>query len=96
MELIEDRGRRARLREQGKRLLAEVLGATAEGLDRFDAVQLAEVIRTCRRHPSLASAGRALFAASRTRRRSANDSDRLRKYLAKFGLGFDAVQPREG
>ncbi len=75
-------------------LLREVLGGGAEELDRFDAVQLAEVVRTCRRHPSMASAGRALFAVSRTRRRTANDSDRLRKYLAKFGLSFDDVQPR--
>ncbi len=73
-------------------LLTAALGATALTLDRFDAVQLAEVIRTCRRHPSLAAAGRALFAVSRTRRKSNNDSDRLRKYLAKFGLSFEAIQ----
>ncbi|WP_066799492.1 hypothetical protein [Sphingomonas soli] len=39
-----------------------------------------------RRSRSLSEAGRALFAASRARRTSANDADRLRKYLAKFGL----------
>lgn len=73
-------------------LLDAVLGAAAAGLDRFDAVQLAAVVRICRRHPSMASAGRELFAVSRTQRRSHNDSDRLRKYLAKFGLTFEVIQ----
>lgn len=73
-------------------LLAEVLGDEAAALDRFDAVQLAEVIRVCRRSPSAAAAGRALFAVSRERRKSANDSDRVRKYLARHGLDFDGVR----
>lgn len=76
-------------------LLDEVLGAAARALDRFDAVQLAEVVRVCRRHPSLASAGRSLFAVSRTQRKTANDSDRLRKYLAKFGLTFETLRAPE-
>jgi hypothetical protein len=33
-------------------------------------------------------AGRTLFRASRTRRASANDADRLRKYLQRFGLDW--------
>ena len=57
-------------------------------LDRFDLVQLAEVIRTCRHSRSLSDAGRALFAASRRRKSSANDADRLRKYLARFGIDW--------
>jgi transcriptional regulatory protein RtcR len=32
-----------------------------------------------------------LFAASRLRRSSANDADRLRKYLARFGLDWTSV-----
>ena len=32
-----------------------------------------------------------LFAASRERRATTNDADRLRKYLARFGLTFDAL-----
>lgn len=63
-------------------------------LDRFDAVQLAEVLRVCRRSDSLAHAGRTLFAASRAQKAKANDSDRLRKYLASFGL--DWTKTREG
>jgi transcriptional regulatory protein RtcR len=55
-------------------------------VDPFDRVQLAAVVATCRRSRSLSEAGRALFSASRARRSSANDADRLRKYLARFGL----------
>lgn len=57
-------------------------------LDPFDRVQLAHVVQVCRDSRSLSEAGRILFAASRTRRSSANDADRLRKYLARFGLSW--------
>ena len=57
-------------------------------LDPFDRAQLAEVVATCRRHTSLSAAGRELFASSRQRRTSTNDADRLRKYLARFGLAW--------
>lgn len=57
-------------------------------LDRFDRVQLADVVRTCHASRSLSEAGRTLFAASRGRRASVNDADRLRKYLARFGLSW--------
>jgi transcriptional regulatory protein RtcR len=72
--------------------LAPLLGEEAAALiDPFDRVQLAETIRICRASRSLSEAGRALFAASRLRRSSANDADRLRKYLARFGLDWAAV-----
>ena len=60
-------------------------------IDLFDQAQLAMVIKTCRASKSLSEAGRTLFAASRTRRSSTNDSDRVRKYLAKFGLSWDQL-----
>jgi len=60
-------------------------------LDLFDRVQLAETIRICRASRSLSEAGRTLFNASRTRRSSSNDADRLRKYLARFGLEWAMV-----
>lgn len=60
-------------------------------IDPFDRVQLAETVRICRMSRSLSEAGRTLFAASRTRRTSANDADRLRKYLARFGLDWPSV-----
>lgn len=71
-----------------RRLLGE--GRAAE-LDRFELVQLAAVLRTCAEAPSLSAAGRLLFAQSLRGRQSRNDADRLRKYLARFGLSFDEV-----
>ena len=62
-------------------------------LDRFDRVQLADVLRVCQSARSLSDAGRVLFAASRQRRSSHNDADRLRKYLQKFGLQWSDLQP---
>lgn len=60
-------------------------------IDPFDHVQLVETIRICRASRTLSEAGRTLFSASRTRRKSANDADRLRKYLARFGLDWETV-----
>ena len=64
----------------------------AAELDRFDRVQLADVLSVCLESPSLSAAGRALFAGSRARKRSSNDADRLRKYLARFGLEWAQVK----
>jgi transcriptional regulatory protein RtcR len=61
-------------------------------IDPFDRVQLAEVIRVCRASHSLSDAGRRLFAASRSRKAATNDADRLRKYLARFGLDWKALR----
>ncbi|MGH1345255.1 MAG: RNA repair transcriptional activator RtcR [Nannocystales bacterium] len=69
-----------------------VLGEEGAELDRFDAAQLEEVLRVCESSASLSAAGRTLFAASRARRRSVNDADRLRKYLAKFDLEFASLR----
>jgi transcriptional regulatory protein RtcR len=73
-------------------VLASVLPAAAvEELDRLDRVQLAEVVRVCRASRTLSEAGRTLFAASRRRRRSTNDSDRVRKLLLRHGLDWATV-----
>lgn len=61
-------------------------------LDPFDRAQLLEVVRVCRRSASMSDAGRILFAASRQRRSSTNDADRLRKYLTRFGLTFERLK----
>jgi transcriptional regulatory protein RtcR len=72
--------------------LARLLSDDAlAAVDPFDRVQLAAVVATCRRSRSLSEAGRALFSASRARRSSANDADRLRKYLARFGLEWGGL-----
>jgi transcriptional regulatory protein RtcR len=83
---------------EGDALLVEALGEEAAGqLDRFDRVQLADVLLVCRQTPTLSAAGRVLFAASRGKKTSQNDADRLRKYLARFGLDGKALQGnREG
>ena len=60
-------------------------------IDPFDQKQLAYVIAVCRRSASLSAAGRELFAVSRGERKSTNDADRLRKYLARFGLTWDDI-----
>jgi transcriptional regulatory protein RtcR len=46
----------------------------------------------CAAAPSLSAAGRALFARSRAQRTTRNDADRLRKYLARFGLDFESIR----
>ncbi len=61
-------------------------------IDRFDRVQLAEVVRVCRASRSLSDAGRTLFSISRTKRSAPNDADRLRKYLARFGLDWKTLR----
>ncbi len=86
---LKARWRRDDQESRGDELLAEVLSAAqVDAIDPFDRPQLAYVIETCRRSRSLSEAGRILFAASRERRKSSNDSDRLRKYLAKFELDW--------
>jgi transcriptional regulatory protein RtcR len=63
-----------------------------EELDLFDRAQLAFVVDVCRRSRSLSDAGRTLFGASRMRKTFSNDADRLRKYLARFGVEFSRIQ----
>lgn len=73
------------------RLVADVIGDAVSDIDPFELVQLAEVIRVCRKSSSLSAAGRALFAVSRSKRKSRNDADRLRKYLGRFDLEWGAI-----
>jgi transcriptional regulatory protein RtcR len=73
-------------------LLKNLLSETEiAGLDRFDRVQLADVLAVCRSSKNLSEAGRTLFAASLSRKASSNDADRLRKYLARFGLDWASI-----
>ena len=71
--------------------LQDLLGDAAATLDTFDQLQLQSVIKVCRKHASISDAGRELFNMSRQQRSVINDADRLRKYLLKFGLEWDAV-----
>ena len=70
-------------------LLGKLLGKDyQEKFDEFDLCQLTKVIEVCRASRSRAEAGKKLFAVSRKQRNTTNDSDRLGKYLEKFGLTF--------
>lgn len=76
-------------------LVHRVLGAEATAtLDRFDRLQLAGVLRICHQARTLSDAGRLLFAASRQQKKTTNDADRLRKYLARFGLDWSQLKAR--
>ena len=79
--------------EADEALTQRLLGdEAAAALDRFDRIQLAGVLRVCRQARTLSEAGRLLFAASRRQKKTANDADRLRKYLARFGLDWPQLQ----
>lgn len=73
-------------------LLTAILGREkASEIDRFDRVQLNDIIAVCRTCRSLSEAGRQLFSASRQKKQNVNDADRLRKYLARFGLSWNEI-----
>jgi transcriptional regulatory protein RtcR len=75
-------------------VLSSVLRPEAlAALDQFDRPQLTQVLEVCQRSRSLSEAGRALFNASRQLKTSANDADRLRKYLQRFGLAWADIAP---
>jgi transcriptional regulatory protein RtcR len=74
--------------------LSDLLGKERlDGIDFFDQVQLASVIRVCRDSRSLSDAGRRLFSVSRGRKATTNDADRLRKYLNRFGIEWSQIAP---
>jgi len=77
--------------------LTALLGAArCAEIDLFDQLQLEVVIKVCRSSQTLAEAGRKLFAASIGKKRSTNDTDRLRKYLVRFGLDWHTIKQSEG
>ena len=80
----------------GDARLRALLGAAVDEVDPFDLPQLKAVIDTCAGSRSMSEASRKLFSVSRTRKTTSNDSDRLRKYLLRFGLTFDAIAATKG
>jgi transcriptional regulatory protein RtcR len=74
-------------------LLERLLGKEKlNELDLFDRHQLAIVLQVCRESRTLSEAGRALYSTSRERKKTVNDADRLRKYLARFGLDWHLLK----
>lgn len=65
-------------------------------IDQLDQWQLLRIIEVCRQSRSLSEAGRQLFDRSRLRKRSVNDSHRLRQTLTKFGLSFESIRDQQG
>jgi transcriptional regulatory protein RtcR len=57
-----------------------------EDMDPVKRVQLEYVLKVCDESDTIAAASRKLYASSLSRKKSSNDSDRLRKYLATCGL----------
>ena len=79
----------APVQSSDEEVLSRVLSAEEIAtMDLFDQCQLAAVVRVCGEADSLSDAGRKLFAVSREKRGVTNDADRLRKYLARFGLDW--------
>jgi transcriptional regulatory protein RtcR len=52
-------------------------------------------IKVCRESDSMADAAKKLFAVSFKTKKSSNNSKRLSKYLAKFGLKFKGLRLRK-
>lgn len=69
-------------------LLSVMTQAQIALIDPFERPTLAYVIAVCRQSDNLSDAGRTLFSVSRQQRKSKNDSDRLKKYLAKYDLNW--------
>ncbi len=94
---VEDEIRRLRalwsVSDAGPDVLVDLLGADAvAAIDPFDQIQLRGVLGYCKQAKSMADAGRQLFAATRLEKATSNDSDRLRKYLTRFGLSWEQIK----
>jgi transcriptional regulatory protein RtcR len=61
-------------------------GRISVTLDDIERVQLEYVLKVCDQSSSMADAGRKLYSVSRLEKKSGNDSDRIKKYLDKYGL----------
>ncbi|KVP96670.1 transcriptional regulator [Burkholderia ubonensis] len=63
-------------------------------LDRFERVQLVDVLQVIAETGSMAEAGRVLYAESRAMKANPNDSDRVRKFLARYDLDYTDAKQR--
>lgn len=69
-----------------------ISNAQLDTLDLFDRIQLEKVLELCKSCDNMAEAGRKLFNNSLQKKSSTNDSDRLRKYLQRFGITWKAIE----
>lgn len=92
LELVEEEIARLRTNWCSPVVLAAQPDPPLAQYDLFDECQLQTVLSVCRAADSLSEAGRRLFAVSRQGKKQPNDADRLRKYLARFGLNWEEVK----
>jgi transcriptional regulatory protein RtcR len=92
VDLVDEEIGRLRAAWHGQQAATDDLPPSVPPLDEFDQVQLLGVLNVCRASRSLSDAGRRLFSVSRTARKVTNDADRLRKYLARFGLSWETIR----
>lgn len=82
----------SRVRNESNMDLEQILSPEQlAAIDLFDQVQLAAVLKICRECRTLSDAGRRLYSVSRLTKNSTNDADRLRKFLARFGLSWNEI-----
>jgi transcriptional regulatory protein RtcR len=83
--------------QQTQGILAQLLSPDQlANIDLFERDQLVCVIQTCHESRSLSDAGRRLFSASRAKKTSTNDADRLREYLSRFGIDWAQLAETRG
>lgn len=75
-----------------KACIDEFSNCSWEELDRFEQIQLQGVLDLVCNSQSLKEAGAALFDQTRQKNQKFNDSDRIRKYLLKYGLSFQGLK----
>lgn len=79
--------------DEGEEMIERFISADRlRALDLFDRLQLGGVLKVCVESRTLSEAGRKLFSNSRDRKKTANDADRLRKYLARFGIEWQRIK----
>ena len=74
-----------------RRVLQFLGPARLAEMDLFDRLQLSHDVEVCSRSRTLSAAGRTLYSASRDRKTTPNDADRLRKYLTRFGVEWSQI-----
>ena len=86
------KGWRLKANDPTEEILLSVMPQTQlSQIDPFDRPSLANAIKICRQSENLSDAGRKLFSISREHRKTKNDSDRLKKYLAKYELSWSKL-----
>jgi transcriptional regulatory protein RtcR len=63
-------------------------------VDAFDAAQIDTVLTAIAKTGSMAEAGRLLFAVSRAKRTTTNDTMRVKNFLKQWGLSYQDVKTR--